>query len=191
MNILRFLIVSIGCVVIFGCKKVDVVDQSQTEQPQYNSSVDYISPAGQSFTPAANKIEYIKFSLSDNSTANISHGAYVNIREGSINGNIIGVSNEVELEDCFNREEGPGCEIGGGYSVEVRFEFPEPVSLVPGTVYVAQIVTINSRSGLGVSYSLADEYDVGEMISNGYPEGNQDLWFEEGYTRMVPDEQQD
>ena len=178
----------ISCLIFFaaasyGCKKVDVADQAQTDSIDASFSISYLAPVGQSFVPSATKLNYVKLNLLDNGGFEGEHVVYLNIRESTIDGDVIGVSETLTLEDCFNFEEGPGCGIGGGYTAEVRFGFVEDVVLVPDSTYVLEIVPEDGTSNLNVGYSHLDLYDLGGYFWDGQ-ENPEDLWFEEGYTSL-------
>ena len=167
----------------YGCKKVDVVDQEQTGSIDASFSIGHFAPVGQSFVPSATKLNYVKLNLLDNGGFDGDHVVYLNIRESTIDGDVIGVSETLILEDCFNFEEGPGCGIGGGYTTEVRFGFVEDVVLVPDSTYVLEIVPGGLSSNLNVGNSHSDLYELGGYFKDGQ-ENIADLWFEEGYTSL-------
>lgn len=167
----------------YGCKKVDVPDQAQTDSIDASFNISYFAPVGQSFVPSASKLNYVKLNLLDNGGFDGDHVVYVNIRESTIDGDVVGVSETLILEDCFNFEEGPGCGIGGGYTVEVRFDFVEDVALVPDLTYVLEIVPEGVSSNLNVGNSHSDLYELGGYFKDGQ-ENIEDLWFEEGYTSL-------
>jgi hypothetical protein len=84
----------------------DIIDQSQ-EQITYDMAIPYYSPMGQSFVPSLSGLDFVELKMDDNTTAPTDGSAQVRIRENSIVGTIIGTSESVFLEDCFNHPEGP------------------------------------------------------------------------------------
>jgi hypothetical protein len=107
-------------------------------------------------------------------------GLYVNIREGTITGQLLGTS-------------APGIEGGFG----AHFDFPSPIALLPDHLYVLEVVTF-ACSACGVTDDSgfqrrdADYYHRGRMIYDGMPvEGTPlnyltDLTFRTGST-IVPE----
>jgi hypothetical protein len=172
------------CAAVLQAEPFDVVDQSS----ESFTSVRLLSvsaPVGQEFLPAAEKLDFVELRLSDASTALDSFEIFVNIRDTSIDGDILGTSELLMLEDCFNQPEGPGCGIGGGTPAEVRLEFPATVSLAISSTYVLEIVPGGGTSGLAIGYSFSNPYPLGRAIFSGIPESDNDLWFREGY--IIPE----
>lgn len=156
---------------------VELIDQS-AEEVTILRAIPFFSLA-QSFVPEESSLDFVYLTLTDPSTATNGSSALVKILEGSLNGDILGVSETLFFEDCFNFEGGPNCGIAGGFPVEARFDFTESVLLSPGTTYVIQIDHV-SGDGLGVGMTNADSYPPGGAWVDGSFQSVGDLWFREG-----------
>jgi hypothetical protein len=62
--------------------------------------------------------------------------------------------------------------------VTTLFTFPEPVSLVPGDLYVIQVLQLSGEGLIGSSGT--NNYVSGTQILGGIPQPENDLWFQEG-----------
>lgn len=154
----------------------DIVDQEQTGGYWVNDLQHY-SPVGQSFIPVLDRLDWVELKFTDNAMEANGSIAYVNIREDSITGPIIGTSGEVFLDDCFNFPEGPGCGVVLGNPQVVRFDFDEQVQLEAGSTFVIEVLQAGDR--LGFALTPSDNYANGNAIFNGVAyEG--DLFFREG-----------
>ncbi|HNO77825.1 MAG TPA: PEP-CTERM sorting domain-containing protein [Phycisphaerae bacterium] len=159
----------------------DILDQSQEIITQL-TGIPAFSPLGQSFIPSLNGVDFVELKLTDNTTAPNDGTTAVRIREDSIGGSILGTSETVFLEDCFNFPEGPGCGIAGGFGEIVRYEFQNTIPLIPGETYVLEVMALTSSFGVGNVTS--DQYPLGTMIRDGIPDTGRDLWFREG---LIPE----
>jgi len=132
------------------------------------------SPYGQSFTPSLSSIGFIQLGLYDDRPNN-SLGAtvFINLREDSISGTIIGSTEPVSMPDGF----------GESASGIATFYFATPVTIISGTTYYFQPV-VQSGDLWGVS---AGEYNYpgGMVFVNGEPASGSDYWFREGI--VVPE----
>ncbi len=144
-------------------------------------SIQSFSPVGQSFTPLIPGLDAVELWTEDFTNGN-GYGAqlYVNIREATIYGTILGTSDTLQLPDKF--------------SGITHFTFPSLTSLTPGEVYVIEVVVIG-----GVDWILLYNWGVGSRGTwdpMGYPGGTwilngveipgNDLWFQEGLANSRP-----
>ncbi len=159
----------------------DTVDQSQEQRTAY-SAIPIHSKMGQSFVPQLSKLDFVELLMNDNTTATTDGRAYMMIREDSLDGPTIGASEVVFLENTFNFPDGTDSRTGGGPLVEVRFDFTDTVDLIPGDLYVIEVVALSSSFGVG--HADQNVYPSGMMYMNGVPEPGRDMWFREG---MVPE----
>jgi len=167
--------------VIANAATVDIVD-AEYQGYNYNTNVDYFSPVGQSFTAGANQLDFINLLLLDMGPGTENLQSNVIVRDGDINGAIIGQSQTVVLEDCFNFTEAPGCGISGGTATAVRFDFSS-LSLFSGNLYTFEIIDLGT--GLGFGYDLNGGYEEGTAYFNGAA-STSDLWFSAGHISAVP-----
>ena len=159
---------------------IDIVDLEYVNS-NYGRSISHTDPIGQTFTATANVIDFVDVWLRDQSTINSSHEVYIEIREDYFNGNLIGRSNTVELEDCFNFSRGAGCGSSGGYSAAIHFDFSS-LDLVIDSTYIFEIVDV--KGTLGVSYDRNGGFDGGSAYFNGRST-NYDLSFRTGHIEQV------
>jgi hypothetical protein len=130
-----------------------------------------VQPFGQSFTPSLTSVGFVRLYLYDSYTPNTLPGTlYVNLRAGSITGQVLGTSTPVTLAPHFN-----GL---------VDFFFQTPVSLTPQTTYFLQPV-LQSGNRWGI---FADTYNYpgGTEWSQGAAVPSRDLWFREGIVIPEP-----
>lgn len=149
------------------------IDQSQTVSSA-SIAANYYSPFGQSFTPTHNTLSQVTLKLTDTSTATAGSNAHLVIRASNISGPILGTSETIVLEDCFNFVEAPGCGLAGGYGKEIQFSFVNEVTIEPGVEHFIEFVV--SGDPVGVSYAYNNEYIDGVMYKQGVAQNN-DLWF--------------
>jgi hypothetical protein len=121
---------------------------------------------GQSFVPSLSAIDAIEFDLS---TLTGGNSVYVNLRDGlsgtgGLDGPILGTSNTIviPLEAPFERR---------------HFDFPSRIPLVPGNVYVAELVSTNGFAG---RLTLNSSYAAGVALPPTSFEAEWDLVFVEG-----------
>lgn len=158
---------------------LETIDQAQTAN---QSSIDAVgsAPLGQSFIPANKQINFVEFNLQDTSDAATGSHAFVNLRQGSLDGPIIAASEIRYLSDCFSLGKEPGCRGAGGTPVPVRFLFTEDIAVEPGTTYVAELVAIPGMDRFSVATTARDVYPRGHSFQNG-EQADRDLWFRIGY----------
>jgi hypothetical protein len=159
---------------------IGVVDQANTAYPYLHNSIQYYSPIGQSFTPMLPGLDVVELMTAD-FTYNNGYGAklYVNIRESTIYGPILGTSNLLELPDNF--------------SGVTHFTFPTLVHLTPGKLHVIEIVAEGGTAwivyynwGVGSQGGPISTYEGGTWILEGIEYPNNDLWFREGLASTMP-----
>jgi hypothetical protein len=127
------------------------------------------SPIGQSFVPSLSSVGFIRLSLDDvNKGNNLGATMYINLREGSITGPIIGSTQPVFMPDSF---ENP-----------TNFFFSTPVAVTPGTTYYFEPVVQSGDLWYTVAYNY--QYPNGSAYTHGSPI-SWDLWFREGV--VVPE----
>jgi len=121
-------------------------------------------PSGQEFTPTVSNLVAIDFYISGVSPTSIT----VNIRSSSITGTIVGSETHIfsSAVDGFTPS---------------HFDFPTPVPLIPGSIYVIEPITPTSFSWC---QSLGDDYPGGMQIKLGSPTGR-DYAFSTFFTEGV------
>ena len=143
--------------------------QSSTESllGEFSASIQSSQPFGQSFTPSLSAVGFVRLRLQNASGGGV---LYVNLRENSAAGNVLGVSSTVSLPSGFL-----------GFT---DFIFPTPVSVTPGVTYFFQPV-IESGNGWFTDYHNGFFYPGGTAIFQGAASPTFDLWFREGV--VVPE----
>lgn len=144
----------------------EIIDQQQA-RVTHNISADAFVPLGQSFTPELAQLTRITVGLGDAGGFGVGNHAHIKIRQSTIDGEVVAQSESLFLEDCFNFDQGPGCNLGGGTVAPVTFQFEEPVAVTLGATYVFEIVPEGTGDGLLVGYSQSDELANGQMIKSG------------------------
>jgi hypothetical protein len=175
---------------------IAVVDQTHiVDYPVYGGhfSIQILSPVGQSFTPMISGMDAVDLWTEDFANGN-GYGAelYVNIREATIYGTILGTSDTLQLPDNYPFHQYP-------FSYGTHFTFPSLISLTPGEVYVIEVVVVGGLDwewialhNWGVaSFGYADspgyvDYAGGMQIVNGVESPGSDLWFQEGLASSIP-----
>lgn len=153
----------------------EIIDQSNTNfTPPLFQSIQFFTPIGQSFTPQLTSLNFFDVFTEDFGTSN-GMGATLEIEIFSgVLQNLLGTSQPTVLPDNFA---GP-----------THFIFANPVPLVPGNLFSAQvIVTSGDNWGLGSSGGPNSSYPGGDEILLGSPQTNNDLWFQEGITTTTPE----
>jgi hypothetical protein len=146
---------------------------STNEAPPFAGSgitIQAALPYGQTFIPASNAVDFIRLKLNDPNSGN-SLGAimHVNLRTGSISGNILASTSLVTFSNAF--------------AGVATFYFPASVSLTPGDNYVFEPVV-----DAGDLWNIeAGEYNYpgGTAIYQGSALSGSDVWFREGI--IVPE----
>lgn len=158
-----------------GDSSVFIVDQADTILVHpfiYNSF--FFAPIGQEFVPNLFALDAVEITLDDASCAgNGSNGGdvQIRIRQSTIDGQIIGVSDTVHFVNCF-----------AGVK---RFPFRTFIPVTPGQKYVIDIVYAGGHSS-GVTLDDGPSlYTRGSLIFEGKVNANRDLWFREGLDKSV------
>lgn len=135
------------------------------------NSLLFYSPMGQEFTPSLTTLGVFELYTEDFDTNNgIGASLFVNIRQNTITGSIIGTSSQVALTDMFNGV--------------THFDFPSTVSLTPGNLYVLEVVHA-SGDNWGVLRGT-NTYPNGNVVLSGATESLSDMWFREGPVASAP-----
>jgi hypothetical protein len=150
-------------------------DQSQSRLSS-SFSATVFAPIGQSFVPQQDFILGVMLKLSDAGGAGMGNWAEVRLRKNRIDGEVVAVSDEFYLEDCFNFIADPGCGLGGGNPAQITFLFAQPVAVEADNVYVMELVVDAMGDGLLVAYYPGDVYPEGGYYKQGMPSLD-DLWF--------------
>lgn len=142
------------------------VDQSNVVDVRSGGfSIPVSGPIGQEFRPTLHSLDVVE--LFTSTPAPLPGGAslFVDIRQGTIGGLILGTSSTVSLPDFFQGV--------------THFDFPSSVSLVPGNLY---IIAARLLSGLNwtVGTTVFPTYPDGAAIIFGERFPGIDLWFQEG-----------
>jgi hypothetical protein len=127
---------------------------------------------GQEFAPTLPLLDVVELAIN---SQNIGVGgtAFVRIRHGSITGPILGVSQTASIPAILTPVP------------VIRFDFLIPVSLIPGSVHVIEVVATAGRLGVFVTNWGTNPYPSGVAIAWGGPRPGEDLWFREGFTGVV------
>lgn len=157
----------------FAADSIGVVDQANVVDVRLEDSIQGFSPIGQSFTPMLSGLDVVELWTMDFDSGNVPGvELYVNIRQSTIDGPILGTSNLLQLPDNF--------------SGETHFTFPSLVRLTPGELYVIEVVAVGSDWGIGSSGGPSSTYPGGTWIIMGVAGDNNDLWFREGLANTTP-----
>lgn len=151
------------------------IDQAQT-LANNSFSAQAFAPVGQSFVPRQNHLLGVTLKLTDAGGAGMGNWMKIQLRRDSMDGDVVAVSQERYLEDCFNFIADAGCGLGGGNPAEVTFLFVSPVAVIVGETYVMELVVDPAGDGVNVSYNAADVYSDGGYYRQGVPYLD-DLWF--------------
>ncbi len=148
-----------------------VVDQSCVGDRSTCNDLLGFAPMGQEFIPEFDRVDVIELLVDEfDSQANIPTLG-VHVRSDSITGPILGTTEPVVPPS--------------GHDGPLRFEFAESVPLVPGHVYVMELVPLQWGNGWYLCRTHAD-YSQGISFIWGNPSPNMDLWFREGAYDWVP-----
>lgn len=151
------------------------IDQAQNLADN-RFSAQNVAPVGQSFVPRQSALLGVTLKLSDAGGAGMGNWMKIQLRRDTMDGEVVAISQERYLEDCFNFVAEPGCGMGGGNPAEVTFLFGPPVPVVIGETYVAELVVDAAGDGVNVAYYSADAYSDGGYYRQGVPYMD-DLWF--------------
>ena len=159
---------------------ISIVDQYMDQSTNLWQSIVYLSPIGQEFTPRLPALDAVELRIEEMSChtwpapSEPSAEVWLNIRQATIAGPIIGTSSPVMI---------PSCVAG-----IVKFDFPSLVSLAPSHLYVIDVHAQTLNPGvylrtLGIGY---DTYPGGQAIALGQREDGTDMWFREGLAGTTP-----
>lgn len=151
---------------------VDQLNINLVEPFYYNI---YNGPLGQEFIPDLYALDVVELHLAD---ANCSSGGgnggelQVRIREASIEGRILGISDTMHFANCF--------------AGIMRFNLPEFITVVPGKKYVLEPVYVSGNTCIFyMDNGTASDYSGGSFILFGNIEIGKDMWFKEGLYNSV------
>jgi PEP-CTERM motif-containing protein len=167
--LLSFAFLVVGLTAVVRADTV-IIDQANAFFPP-DLQLNVTAMTGQEFTPALSSLNLVRLRFGDLHPGNgVGPTLFVNIREGSISGPIIGSSNGFTFSDNFNFNLNTG--------VIVEFPFPTAVALTPGNLYVIEfVVTGEEVFSTGM---LLDRYHAGRAIIGGVPSPDVDFIFIEG-----------
>ena len=133
----------------------------------------YLGPIGQEFVPDNSTLDVVELFVANvDPSSPFASDLEVNIREGSMAGRVLGTSSPVSAPF--------------GSSGVAHFDFPGSVSLVPGSIYVIELVVPPDGGNVAVGGGWTSSYLPGCLIVQGQlvPQtDNSDLWFREGTHR--------
>jgi hypothetical protein len=140
--------------------------------PPLDQNVLIFSPVGQEFLPNLPMLHVVQVWLTDYiDRGSVPATFIVNIHAGTINGPIVGTSTALTLPGTFN---------------DVATFIFEPVSLVPQSLYVMEVVQLTSTNwGIRSLGGGGATYPLGHQILAGVPREDNDLWFREGIMSPV------
>jgi hypothetical protein len=151
-----------------------VVDQAHTPEIFGSWSVAGMGPVGQEFVPALSPLNVVELWINHGySGTEQPADLFVRVREGAIDGTILGESAAVRVED--------------GLFAAVRFDFATPIPLTAGNTYVIEARVVPGGGNPMVCGADAPGYAAGRIILLGNPVAG-DLWFRTGATEDVGDE---
>jgi hypothetical protein len=128
-------------------------------------------PIGQSFTPTLSSVGFVALAFRDaNPGNNLGATIYVNLRQDSITGTILGSTEPLFMPN-------------GIADSSTNFFFSSPVSVTPGTTYYLEPV-VQSGDIFDIYYYNFG-YSGGTAFFNGAAASFEDLWFREG--TVVPE----
>jgi hypothetical protein len=160
------LLFMILAVAISPARADSILDQTNTSFASLYQNVQVFSPIGQSFTPTLTSLNFVN-ALTDEEGFTAPYTLQANIFAGSISGPILGTSQPTTIT--------PPSLFGANVT---PFTFSTPVTLVPGDLYVFDVVLISGQTLLGSTNS--NSYAGGTQILGGLAQPNNDLWFQEG-----------
>ena len=147
------------------------MDQQNILPTTASWSVTYLGPLGQEFVPSCSSIEAAELKLANMDSSQPSDADVIaTVHAGDINAPALGTSLTVTLPY--------------GFSDMAHFDFPEPVPLTPGTLYVIQIQVVSGSGNVCAAGGWTPGYAKGRLILAGQPmpsSDNSDLIFREGF----------
>ncbi len=164
-----------------------LIDQSLQPPLFTGSSIHYdsllwslVPGTGQEFTPSLQGLDFVDINLSNPVATNT--GTFeIAIHEGSITAPVLGLSEPVIRSQGYPQS-------------DTHFTFPSTVSLVPGDIYVLEILQLAGNSGWNIEIpasavvngqTIDMNYPGGRLIYSGVPQDSQDMIFQEGI--IVPE----
>jgi hypothetical protein len=136
-----------------------VKDQYNEGDPFDKGTIDLLEPIGQEFVPSLSPLVGVEVYLNTMNTGYGDATITVNIREGTIDGVLVGTASQ------------PVSDPWDGW---LYFEFASPVPVTTGATYVLEVASTNPTHG---AYATPDEYPSGQMISEGAVRSGFDLNF--------------
>jgi len=147
------------------------LDQKNDATATGGHNVMLYSPIGQEFVPDLSALDVVQLWLIGGSSYSGPGEFVMNIRSGTIGGQLLGASAVTALPYRF---------LG-----VASFEF-ERVALTPGQTYVIELVQLSGQNWL-VGTTQSNPYVSGRMILEGRPIESMDLWFREGAVEPLPE----
>jgi hypothetical protein len=142
------------------------VDQEALPATGNGTGLLYNSPCGQEFVPQQPALQVVEFYLSLDSEVPDGATVAVRVRSQTIDGEIVGTSNELVLAPPASKR--------------IRhFDFDERVPLTPGQVYFLEVFLV-SGDGNPVIWGGADVYAAGRPWILDAFSPFEDFWFREG-----------
>jgi hypothetical protein len=143
------------------------IDQANTGLPLGTifQNVGVFSPIGESFTPSLTSLNFV--SLLTEEASGAPYTLEANIRSSSISGAVLETSDPIVISPPSPTT-----------PVTALFIFSNPVPLVPGNLYVIQVVDLSGQGLIGSSG--INNYAGGTQILGGILQPDNDLWFREG-----------
>lgn len=138
------------------------VDQSAVGSGAGALTINSRLPLRQSFIPSKPTLVAVDVRIS---TINPSFGAdtlTVNIRKGSIGSPILATTSQLVA-------------VGGGSPIFLHFDFPSPLSVIPGDAYILELIATTFTHAVFVSF---DNYAGGVFIARGTGDSALDLDFQ-------------
>ena len=174
-NLLSGLFVAFLCGVSSPAFSADQLNPDQENLVTISSSWNavHLAPIGQEFVSDHPGLDAVELLLANTDMLSpFPADVTINIREGSIDGPVLGTSLPVSL---------PFTTAG-----VVQFLFQSSVRTLPNRTYVIEIVVSPGGGNVGVSGGWTGNYSRGRLILQGDPipmSDNSDLWFRVGEIR--------
>jgi len=133
------------------------------------------SPLGQSFVPSSTGLDAVELVIFGTCPIGQTANVTVQIRSGSITGEIVGTSSTVPVP-CV------------AFHYIAHFDFPVPITLDPGATCVIEVVAapLNPGDSVGVMFHNTNPYAAGSAILQGIADPARDFWFREGAAVATP-----
>jgi hypothetical protein len=175
------LLIALSAASISPANADTILDQTNTVTLVELGNIVNFGPVGQSFTPTLTSLNFVNLMTAaavHQGNSFLPYTLEVDIHSQSIFGTILGTSEPITVQ--------PVCCIGPKFAKPVLtpFQFSTPVALVPGDLYVIQVLAVSEEALVGWA---GNTYAGGTMIANGSVQPDNDLWFEEGIATPEPD----